>query len=76
MSDITLRAIAKTMEDVLKQELEPVKTRLDSIEKTQSIHTSALEQLFTGQKNREEEKLSSAQPFASFEQVIEAALKK
>ncbi len=47
MSDITIQAIAKTVEEVIKQELDPIKTRLGNIEKTQSAHTASLEQLVT-----------------------------
>ena len=50
MSDITLRAIAKTMEDVLKQELEPVKTRLDSIEKLKVFTHRRLNSYLQGRK--------------------------
>jgi len=66
MSEITLEAIAKTVEEVVKQELDPIKTHLDNIEKTQSIHTSSLAQLLT-EKNLRDEKIINAHRFDRLE---------
>lgn len=56
MAEITLEAIAKTVESIVKQELEPVNTRLDNIESALASHTTSLELLITEKKNREDNK--------------------
>jgi hypothetical protein len=67
MSEITLENIAKTMEAVLKQEIEPINTRLDNIEKTQALHSASLEQLITEKKGREDNDKVSTHRFDRLE---------
>ena len=45
MPEITIETIAKTVEGIIKKELEPVNTKLDAIGETVSGHTGALFQL-------------------------------
>ena len=64
MANITLEGIA----NIIREELKPVNERLDkvesmlgTIETIQNQHTAALTQLLTEKKNKEEEKLVSAE---------------
>ena len=70
MANITLEGIA----NVIREELKPVNERLDkvesmlgTIETIQNQHTAALTQLLTEKKNKEEEKLVSAERFDRLE---------
>lgn len=67
MSSITLEGIAKLLAKLLKVELDPIKTRLSTIEKILEIHTSALEKLLTEKKVREDERIISADRFDRLE---------
>ena len=68
MSEITLEAIAKTMEAVIKQEIYPVKTILTNIETTQNTHTAALDQILKNMKTREDEAIIAAKRFDRLEE--------
>ena len=70
MANITLEGIA----NIIREELKPVNERLDkvesmlgTIETIQNQHTAALTQLLTEKKNKEEEKLVSAERFDRLE---------
>ena len=74
MSNVTLEGIAA----LLKVELEPVNTRLTSIEeklaehtKTLSQHTAALEQLLTEKKKKTDNETVSAHRFDRLEHFAE-----
>ena len=67
MTEITLEAIAKTVGKVIKQELEPIDRKLNTIEKTLESHTLALDQLVLDKKTREEEKIVSIHRFERLE---------
>lgn len=67
MAEITVEAISKAVEGVVKQELDPVKTSPSTIEKTLVTHTTALDQLLKEKQTREDERAVSTHRFERLE---------
>lgn len=60
MSEITLEGIAAVIHEELKIELNPIKTRLDSVEKTLARHTTLLDGIARDVKILKDEKTIAA----------------
>jgi hypothetical protein len=67
MSEITLAAIAKTMETVLKQELDPIKTTLAGHTELFNQHTTLLDSIAKDVKILLDEKTIAAARLARLE---------
>ena len=72
MSEITVEAIAKAMETVLRDELEPIKTTLANMEETGNHHTTLLDGIAKDVKTLLDEKAISAKRFERLETWAQA----
>ena len=76
MSEITIETIAKTVEGIIKKELEPVNTKLDAIGETVSGHTGALFELSKDVKDIKAEMIVSNRRMDKHEEAIKFTAEK
>jgi uncharacterized FlgJ-related protein len=73
MSEITLEGIAKTVEALLKQELDPIKETLAKHTELLNSHTASLEKLLTKKKSKDDENTVAVSRFDRLEKWAQLA---
>lgn len=68
MAEITIEAIAKAVERLLKEETAPIKNSLAEIEQTLDTHTRALDQLLREKQIKDDEKTVMTNRFKRLEE--------
>ena len=74
-NNITLEAVAKVVEEVIKTELQPVKDDLADVKTIQRSHTDSLEKLLTKKKTKEDEVVIAASRLDRLEAFCKSAAK-
>ena len=67
MSEITVAAMAKAMQTVLREELDPIHADLAEIKNTLEVHTRALDTLLKEVNTKADEKVVSAERVSRLE---------